>query len=346
MTSRTSDFTGADGVTWTLSSGSWTHVTDVATVGTATNTIDGNRGRARSAAATTSGAHRSHHIDYTNFKFTSVSVLIYVDSVTQSNNAPTPAISLHTAGTGADSDRYEVRFGFDADGKAGSHVIKRVSGVSTTVGTTAGSGGAGTGYYGFRAIKLASSILLQTAYDTSPIVWTSSYVRSYTDSTSGLWDAVGGVALAEHYQGDPTVQTTIWYDNLAAVDIQPILATGIASTATAGTASLTPTYRFTPSGVSSTSAIGAATASAGQVTLSPSGVSSVDVLGAAIARAGQVTLSPSGISSVHGFGSPSVTNDQLTVDTEPFGVTWEETLVGVAEGHAVALRDHAILEFR
>ncbi len=243
MTTRTSDFTGADNTAWPISSGNWTHTTDIATVSSPNNQIDANRGRARVAAATTAGAKRSHHASNATFQFASAEVRVLVESRINAENVPSACLALHVLATSANSDRYEVRYGTDGDtGKdigLGLHFVRVVGGVTTRIYTSSLTGTFDTPkYLAFRAIKLTSEVLLQFVASASPITsWDGAH--SQTDNTSGLWDAVGGTAISEFYEIDPTAITSIFWDDFSTTDIQPIL-TNFLSSGTTYSPTITP----------------------------------------------------------------------------------------------------------
>ncbi len=352
VTSRTSDFAGTELATWpTLSpSGSWTHTTDIATVsspGNVVETVDGNqRGRSRVAAATTVASKRSHHADFTNYKFASAEVRVYVHSRAGTANTPSICLSLHTASTAANSDRYEARFGLDGDGKeAGAYLTKVVGGVTTTIFTTTVDGGFTTPrYYAFRAVKRSADVLLQFIDSASPITdWSAAH--THADSTTGLWDAVGGVAIGELYEADPTAQTTVYYDDFAATDIQPILPSGIASTATVGSPSVAGRYTISVSGIASGVVVGTPTVMPGPVTISPLGLSSSAVLGAPTVTPGAAQLAPAGISPTLVVGTPTV-GASLTQHTSPSSIAPTATVGTVFLALLSAVGSPFSVEFR
>lgn len=244
MTTRTADFTAADGTTWPLSSGSWTHTTDTATISSPTHVVNTNRGRARVAAATTAASRRAHHADYTNFKENSVEVRVLIYSITDTTSAP--GVMLKTSGTTAGANRYTAKVHDAGVGKAYLTIEKFDGGTVTGLVQSAASTvieaqlPGGTLNLAFRAIQLSSSVVLQakTWTGTEPD-WTSTeaHTSTYstvgvTDSSTGVWDTDGGVGLLEHFWTDPTTQHDVIYDDFSATNIDVILANYISPTST------------------------------------------------------------------------------------------------------------------
>lgn len=369
MATRTTDWTGSDGTTWPLSSGSWTHTTDVATVGSPTHVINTNQGRARVQGATTTSARRSHHADYTNFKSNSGEIRVYVASRVQ--GTMWVSLFLKTQGTGALSDRYVARFGGTTD-KGFVNINKWTGGGETTLISQAStlSDDAPPFWVAFRATQRGSDVLLQAKIwsGTEP-AWaetTGDNNAVITDSTSGLWDANGGFGIGEFYNYDPGNNDDTFYDDLTASDFQAIApssisstvafgtptvsttgaqtinATSIESTNAFGTPSLSGLYTISPASITSTIDLGTPTITS-VVTIMPTSITTTNTIGTPSVTPGVVTILVTSITTTNTFGVPTVvTNTTGDLDANPVTFTVRERVRWtIAEGARLDLRERA-----
>lgn len=291
MANRTNTFTAADGAAWPASSpsGSWTHTSDPASGGTGVSrTVQGNRGRIQ-WSTTGSGTANASHLDRANF--TPVSFDMQV-TATRTNVAITPAFLVRTSGTGAGADCYRLIAQWQGGKGTAVTIDKRVSSTVTTLsGTVANHSESFTAdntavaTIACRVVQRTSDVwLCLKAWSTGseppwPAIGSTGYasnnqVVAVLDSTSGLWNATGGVALYSLWASSVTSTSSIRWDDVAVRDlaVADLTIGGIGTlTATAtqlragaanltGAGTLTGTGQITTRGAAALTGIGTLTA--------------------------------------------------------------------------------------
>ncbi|MEU0937612.1 DUF4082 domain-containing protein [Embleya sp. NPDC005971] len=132
--------------------------------------------------------------------------------------------------------------------------------------------------------------------------------------------AIAGAPLGQgRYEYGPTRQAPAstfnannYYSDVTVTDVDPngttLGPTGIASTATPGTPTLTPrTVTLGPTAIASTTAAGTPTVTPNTVTLAPQGIPQTSAVGTPTVTAATLTLGPTGIVPAAALGAPGVT---------------------------------------
>lgn len=185
----------------------------------------------------------------------------------------------------------------------------------------AGAGAGGT----------AGTVYWDTSTDGTTWTNRASWVWTFSAITTA-WVNIGGIA----WGADTNAGAYKWNNlNTTGSTSQTISPTGISSTAALGSPTLTPgSVTISPTGKASTLSLGSPTIQS-VYTISPVGIALTTTFGAPTLSVGPVTLSPTGISSTVIFGS--LTLQRGTVTLSPTGIASTLSLGSVALSGAYTL---------